>query len=92
VTPKTSRQGGGAATQMPAEHYHSGSNPDLGFCFLEFLAKACRFYIVVIIHQGLLGVAPPPLGFICYHYLNMVGYLDGLRQDYQQPPGAQNKC
>ena len=24
-------QGGGAATQMPAEHYHSGSNPDLGF-------------------------------------------------------------
>jgi hypothetical protein len=23
-------QGGGAATQMPAEHYHSGSNPDLG--------------------------------------------------------------
>ena len=27
----TSCQGGGAATQMPAEHYHSGSNPDLGF-------------------------------------------------------------
>jgi hypothetical protein len=26
-------QGGGAATQMPAEHYHSGSNPDLGLIF-----------------------------------------------------------
>jgi hypothetical protein len=25
------RQGGGAATQLPAEQYHSGSNPDLGF-------------------------------------------------------------
>ena len=25
------RQGGGAATQSPAERYHSGSNPDLGF-------------------------------------------------------------
>lgn len=24
-------QGGGAATQLPAEQYHSGSNPDLGF-------------------------------------------------------------
>ena len=23
-------QGGGAATQSPAERYHSGSNPDLG--------------------------------------------------------------
>jgi hypothetical protein len=28
---KFKRQGGGAATQLPAEQYHSGSNPDLGF-------------------------------------------------------------
>jgi hypothetical protein len=31
------RQGGGAATQMPAEHYHSGSNPDLGFLPSDFM-------------------------------------------------------
>jgi hypothetical protein len=28
---RSSRQGGGAATQSPAERFHSGSNPDLGF-------------------------------------------------------------
>jgi hypothetical protein len=27
-------QGGGAATQSPAERFHSGSNPDLGFYYL----------------------------------------------------------
>lgn len=28
---RSSGQGGGAATQSPAERFHSGSNPDLGF-------------------------------------------------------------
>jgi hypothetical protein len=32
-------QGGGAATQMPAEHYHSGSNPDLGFPVVGYMAS-----------------------------------------------------
>jgi hypothetical protein len=36
-------QGGGAATQMPAEHYHSGSNPDLGF-WNSFVEASKNFY------------------------------------------------
>jgi hypothetical protein len=32
-------QGGGAATQLPAEQYHSGSNPDLGFLNLSKLKE-----------------------------------------------------
>ena len=28
---QTERQGGGTATQLPAEQYQSGSTPDLGF-------------------------------------------------------------
>jgi hypothetical protein len=34
-------QGGGAATQLPAEQYHSGSNPDLGFSI--YLLKLKEF-------------------------------------------------
>jgi hypothetical protein len=38
-------QDGGAATQSPAERFHSGSNPDLGFFFKQFIALKL-FYIV----------------------------------------------
>jgi hypothetical protein len=44
-------QGGGAATQMPAEHYHSGSNPDLGLIFKGALLDAG--------HAALSGRNPP---------------------------------
>jgi hypothetical protein len=37
---KFRRQGGGAATQLPAEQYHSGSNPDLGF---NYSSESHRF-------------------------------------------------
>jgi hypothetical protein len=45
-------QGGGAATQMPAEHYHSGSNPDLGF-FKPFLKDSNAFLLKIIIYLGM---------------------------------------
>jgi hypothetical protein len=48
-------QGGGTVTQLPAEQYHSGSTPDLGFVVLvqkpfgkKLLKAARRFFIMAV--------------------------------------------
>jgi hypothetical protein len=61
----TNCQGGGAATQMPAEHYHSGSNPDLGF--YNIMQSSLKIFEVfrpmefLIVHQAMFRISSIPV-------------------------------